>query len=119
MAKIWSYRQDQELPSRGLAWYQRNSSDVPVIIDFSFGWTFTIQLVNDNGVIAKEVADAAVLKAATIPNATIRWPTDTFTNLAPGDYRVHIMARNTASGLDDMFDPSDPPIIRITATPTV
>lgn len=118
MAKVWQYRQDQELPNRALAWYERNDADVPVLIDFTTGWVFTVEIVDDLNVVVKSVSDVSVTKASTIPNVIIRWPADTFLDLPPADYRVHVMARKTSSGLDDMFDPDDPPILRVIAIPS-
>lgn len=117
MPRIWVHRTDQELPARALAWYQRDENDDPDLIDFSTGWTFTVDLVAPDGSLAKTFADSIVAKAAVVPNVVLNWPVDAFTTLPATDYEVHVIARNNSSQLDDMFDPEDPPILRLETRP--
>jgi len=117
MARTWQYRADQELPHRALAWYERDSNDLPSIIDFTSDWTFTIDIVDDSGVKVKSFTNSDVVKSDIIPNVILKWPASAFTDL-DGEYRVHVMARKVSTGLDDMFDPEDPPILQVTPVPT-
>ena len=116
--RVWTYRTDQELPARALAWYERDSNDLPSIIDFSTGYTISAQLINDTNEVVATLPNTNISKGATVPNVVLNWTTSFF-NVPVGTYTVNVVANHTASGLDDIFDPSDPPVVEVIAVPTI
>lgn len=114
MTNVWTYRQDQELPSFAVAWYD----NADALINFSSGYTFTVKLVDlADGTVAL-TKTTNISGAATSPNVTVAWAAGELSTLtARHQYAVHLVANNGA-GTDRVFRPGNPPTIRITATPT-
>lgn len=111
-----AYRADQELPSIGLQWLDRDGA----IIDFSTGWTLTVKLAlasAPNTIVATK--SAGITGAATSPNVTIDWSTSDFTGLTPAatgtSYVAHVYARRNSDSKDRVFKPGTP--IQITLYP--
>jgi hypothetical protein len=106
----WVYRQDQEVPSFAVNWYDSASA----LIDFSTGYTFQVLLVTQAGVITV-TKTANITGAATAPNVTVAWAAGEL-NITPGEYLLHLKATTGTS--DRIFSPGRLPTITITATPT-
>jgi hypothetical protein len=110
----WVYRQDQELPSFAVNWYQKIAG-VDTLIDFSTGYTFQLLLVNTTDGTIALTKTTNITGAATSPNVTAAWAAGEL-NLTPGNYLAHLKATTGTS--DRIFNPGRPPTITITATPT-
>ncbi|MEM9515420.1 MAG: hypothetical protein AAGA42_11250 [Actinomycetota bacterium] len=106
------YRADQELPSYAVEWKDRTGA----IIDFSTGWTFTVQLEHRQERTVALTKSSGITGGSTSPNVIIAWGQDEL-NITPGSYFLWLVATDS-SGNTRVFRPGNPPIIEITAAPS-
>jgi hypothetical protein len=107
----FTYRSDQELPSLAFEWLDRDGA----VIDFSSGWTFQCELVDDDGV-AQVTQTTGITGDSTSPNVTVAWATGALADL-DGIYRIHLRARD-GSNSDRFFRPNNWPTMQVIATPS-
>lgn len=106
------YLTDQELPSMLFAWC---GAEGP--IDFSSGWTFTVKLVPIGSNASVLTKTASILGRSLMPNVVVEWESGEL-NLTPNKYKVYLYAKSTVDGSDKVFNPLNPPVITILASPT-
>lgn len=105
----YTYMADSEAPSVPLEWKDYAGN----LIDFSSGYTFTVQLVDTDGV-KRLTKTSGIVGSATSPNVVITWANGELAALAAGAYRMLVYARD-GSGADRVFAPSTPPKVVIVA----
>ena len=118
MSNEYAYRADQELPSIGLDWRDRDGN----LIDYSTGWTFTVKFTStEDTTIIGTPKTTGITGAATSPNVVIDWSTSDWSSLTASatgtKYKLHLYARRTADSKDDVFAPNDPPRIVLYSAP--
>lgn len=115
----WIYRQDQEIPSFAVDWYNRDGT----LIDYSDArWEFELQLVDAANNVVVTVPDSVIVGAADSPNVTVPWAPGEL-NQPVGDYTVQLRATDTITNADNFFRETRgqervPPVVRIEAPPT-
>ena len=108
----YRYQASSELPDIPLDWRDYANA----IIDYSTGWTFTVQLVDGAGA-ATVTKTTGIVGAATSPNVLIQWAAGEL-NVTPGVYRLVVTARRVSDSKDRPYRPLDPPTLTIGADPT-
>lgn len=103
---VYTYIADQADPALALNWLDRDGNT----INFSSGYTFTVQLVSDQSGSVALTKTTGITGASTLPNVLIAWGTSDFTGL-DGTYKVRAYA--TSGGRKRVFDPEHPPTVRV------
>jgi len=113
MRAWWSIYQNQEkaLP---LEWWDPTTG---LLYNFTTGYTFTFQLVSDGEYYHSKVS--GFVGTATSPNLIVALTTNELAAVPPGLYIAHIVARHTATVIDNIFEEDDPPIVEILKTPVL
>jgi hypothetical protein len=109
MTGFGTYYADQELPAFPLVWKDRTGA----FLDFTSGWTFTIEFVSNGVVVLSKTTGFTGSDGSSGVNLLWQPTAEVFAALA-GYYTVRYVARNTASGLDDVCETS----VTIKAKPT-
>lgn len=108
-ATTFIYRAGAELPGLTLPWQEETSQGVWTNLDLSSGWTFTLTLVDSDGVtqLSKTTnifgADGSVV---------VTWAVDDL-NLTVGTYSLYLRAREVATDKDRDYRPASPIKIQI------
>jgi cytochrome bd-type quinol oxidase subunit 2 len=107
----WTYRSDAETPSYAVHWKDRDGNT----IDFSSGYTFTVQLVNVSTGTTALTKTTNITGASTSPNVTVAWAVGELAVTA-GLYWLMLKATD-GSSQDRFFRPGNWPTIEIEAAP--
>jgi hypothetical protein len=92
---IWA-----EEPPLGLTW--NDAAGTPV--DFAAGYTFTLNLIDANGVVALHKT-TGITGAPGPPNVVVAWALDELAAVPPGDYQAHLFATRETDHHDRAFTP--------------
>jgi len=110
-----TYYADQELPSLPFHWFDADGT----VIDFSIGWTFTLEFITKkNGKLVHTKA-AGITGAAALPNVVCTWTIGDLSAFTAGTYKVRLVARRTADSFDRVFMRDSLPELVVLPQPTV
>jgi len=107
----YAYLTNQESPPMQFDWCGNEGP-----IDFSAGWTFSVKLTSLNSNTTVLTKSSNIVGRALMPNVVVFWSAGELAALTPGKYRVYLTA--TSGSNDRVFNPLNPPVITILASPT-
>jgi hypothetical protein len=108
------YRLDQFRPVMPFLWLEVDSDD---IIQFATGWTFQLQVVTFENVIALTIPDGQIDGTNTSPNVVVNPVANQWTGLEVGWYQLHLGAWQS-DGLPMYLNEGFWPTLELTAVPT-
>ena len=108
--RTFSLRAGDELPGLTLPWQYESSQNTFTDLDLSSGYTFSLLLVDTDGVTQLTKTTGIT---GTSSGCTVAWAVDDL-DLDTGTYTMWLTATETATSKQRTYSPRQPPQITIT-----
>lgn len=104
----FTYRVGAELPGLILPWQEETAPDVWTDINFTTGYTFTLELVRLGAVVVSKTSGLT----GALGKVIVSWDVGQLA-IAVGAYSLKLRARETATTKDRDYSPDVPVVLKI------